>query len=97
MLLTGLTVFLGVLLILAKLPRRMMLKALSRPLLIDLAVSIIVLVIHFGTFSGVMAATVAGLLTSVATSGARKLFGHIEGNRYYPGVINLAALSSRSM
>ena len=97
MLITGLTVFLGVVLILAKLPRRMMLRALSRPLLIDLTVSVITLAIHFGTFSGVMAATVAGLLTSVATSGARKLFGYIEGNRYFPGVINLDALSSRSM
>jgi nucleoside permease NupC len=92
MLITGLTVFLGVMLILAKLPRRMMLRALSRPLLIDLAVSVIVLLIHFGTFSGVMAATVAGLLTSLATSGARKLFGHIEGRRYYPGIVNLEAL-----
>jgi nucleoside permease NupC len=92
MLLTGLTVFLGVVLILAKLPRRMMLKALSRPLLIDLSVSAVVLLIHWGTFSGVMAATVAGLLTSLATSGARRLFGHIEGNRYYPGIINLDAL-----
>jgi hypothetical protein len=46
MLITGLTVFLGVLLILIKLPRRMMLRVLNRPLLIDLAVSLTVLVIH---------------------------------------------------
>ena len=92
MLITGLTVFLGVVLILAKLPRRMMLKALSRPLLIDLTVSMITLVIHWGTFSGVMAATVAGLLTSLATTAARRLIGYIEGDRYYPGIINLDAL-----
>ena len=95
MLITGLTVFLGVLLILIKLPRRMMLRALSRPLLIDLAVSAITLVIHWGTFSGVMAATVAGLLTSLATSAARRLIGYDDGKRYYPGVINLEALRSR--
>ena len=92
MLLTGLMVFLAAALLLIKMPRRLMLRALSRPLLIDLTVSVIVLIIHWGTFSGVMAATVAGLLTSLATSGARKLFGHIEGNRYFPGVINLDAL-----
>lgn len=91
MLLTGLMVFLGVLLILAKLPRRMLLRALSRPLLIDLTVSAITLVIHWGTFSGVMAATVAGLLTSLATSAARRLIGFHDGTRYQPGVINLAA------
>ena len=89
MLITGLTVFLGIALILAKLPRRMMLKALGRPLLIDLTVSAITLFIHFGTFSGLMAATVAGVLTSLATSGARRLFGHIQGNRYYPGILHV--------
>jgi nucleoside permease NupC len=92
MLITGLTVFLGVLLILIKLPRRMMLRALSRPLLIDLAVSLTVLVIHWGTFSGVMAATVAGLLTSLASSGLKRLIGYADAKRYYPGIINLDAL-----
>ena len=89
MLLTGLTVFLGLALILAKLPRRMMLKALNHTLAIDLLVSAVTLVIHWGTFSGVMAATVAGLLTSLATSAAKRLFGHIARNRYFPGVIHV--------
>ena len=89
MLMTGLMVFLGVALILAKLPRRMMLKALNHDVALDLTVSAIVLAIHFGTFSGVMAATVAGLLTSLATSGARRLFGYIDGKNYVPGVLNL--------
>lgn len=93
MLLTGLTVFLAAALLLVKMPRRLMLRALSRPLLIDLSVSIIVLAIHFGTFSGLMAATVAGLLTSLATSGARRIFGYIQGQRYYPGILNLDALN----
>ena len=89
MLMTGLMVFLGVALILAKLPRRMMLKALHHDVALDLTVSAIVLAIHFGTFSGVMAATVAGLLTSLATSGAKRLFGYIDGKNYVPGVLNL--------
>ena len=72
MLMTGLTVFLGLALILAKLPRRLMLKALGRPLVLDLTVSLITLVIHWGTFSGVMAATVTGVLTGLATSGVRR-------------------------
>lgn len=74
MLITGLTVFLGIALILAKLPRRLMLKALGRPLVIDLTVSVVTLIVHWGTFSGLMAATVAGVLTSLATSGAKRLF-----------------------
>lgn len=89
MLTTGFTIFLGMALILAKLPRRMMLKALKHDLLIDIAVSLLVLLIHWGTFSGVMAATVAGLMTSLATSGLKQLFGYIDGNLYHVGRIRL--------
>ena len=89
MLITGLTVFLGIVLILAKLPRRMMLKALGRPLVIDLTVSVVTLIIHFGTFSGLMAATVAGVLTSLASSGAKRLFGFIQHGVYYPGIFHV--------
>lgn len=89
MLATGFTVFLGVALILAKLPRRTMLKALKHDLAIDLVVTVLTLVIHWGTFSGVMAATVAGLMTSMATSGLKQLFGYIDGNNYHVGRIRL--------
>ena len=89
MLLTGITVFLGVSLLLAKLPRRTMLKALKHDVAVDVAVSAVTLAIHWGTFSGVMAATVAGLLTSVATSTLKKWFGYIDGNVYYPGIFCL--------
>lgn len=89
MLLTGFMIFLGTFLILIKLPRRMMLRALKHDLLIDLAVSVLTLIIHFGTFSGVMAATIAGLLTSLATSGLKRLFGYIDGNSYHIGIIKL--------
>jgi nucleoside permease NupC len=89
MFLTGLAVFVGVALLLIKLPRRVMLRALRYDLAIDLAVSLVILVIHFGTFSGVMAATIAGLLTSLATSGAKRLVGYIKGGAYHPGLIRL--------
>jgi nucleoside permease NupC len=86
---TGFLVFLGVALILWKLPRRLMLKALHHHVALDLLVSALVLVIHWGTFSGVMAATIAGLMTSLGTSGAKKIFGYIDGKNYVPGVIHL--------
>lgn len=89
MLTTGLTVFLGLALIFAKLPRRVMLRALKHDLMLDIGVSVLVLLIHWGTFSGVMAATVAGLLTSLFTSGMKRLFGYIDGNHYYIGRIRL--------
>ena len=89
MIMTGLLVFLGVALILAKLPRRILLKALHYDVAVDLLVSGLVLLVHWGTFSGVMAATVAGLLTSVATSTAKRLFGHIQDKHYHPGIFYL--------
>jgi len=89
MLITGLTIFLGVALLLVKLPRRTMLRVLRHDLKLDLAVTILVLLIHWGTFSGVMAATVAGLLTSITTSGLKRLVGYIDGDSYYPGRIRL--------
>ena len=89
MLATGFTIFLGVGLLLAKLPRRTMLKALKHDLAIDLLVTALTLIIHWGTFSGVMAATVAGLMTSLATSGLKQLFGYIDGNNYFVGRIRL--------
>ena len=90
MLTTGFMIFLGVALILAKLPRRTMLRVLKHDLALDIAVSLITLMIHWGTFSGVMAATVTGLLTSLATSGLKKLIGYADGDNYYPGKVRLA-------
>ena len=89
MLATGFTIFLGVTLLLTKLPRRTALRILKYDLALDLMVTALVLIIHFGTFSGVMAATVAGLLMSLATSGLKRLVGYVDGNFYVPGKIRL--------
>lgn len=89
MLSTGFTIFLGIALILAKLPRRTMLRVLKHDLALDVVVSVITLLVHMGTFSGLMAATVAGLMTSLATSGLKRLVGYIDGDSYYPGRIRL--------
>jgi len=84
---SGIVVFLSAVLVLVKLPKRLLLRLLHYHLTIDLAVSALVLLIHWGTFSGVMAATFAGLLTSVATSAAKKVFGCISNGHYHPGLI----------
>src|SRR5258708_40165618 len=95
MLLTGLFVFAGVMLLLLKLPRRTMLRCLHHDLELDLTVSFLVLAIHWGAFSGIMAATIAGLLTSLATSGLKRLIGYIDGRRYVPGIIRLYPIGTR--
>ena len=86
---SGLLVFLGIAFLMLKLPQRLALRMLKHDLVIDIAVSLLVFVIHFGTFSGLMAATVAGLTMSLMTSALKKLVGFIDGNRYVPGVFHL--------
>lgn len=87
MLTAGFVIAIGFLLLAVKLPRTTLLKALNYPLAIDLTASVLAYVLHWGTFTGVMAAAVAGLLISVLTSSARWLVGWIAGNKYYPGLI----------
>ncbi len=89
MFLTGLATFTAALFLVIKLPHRTLLRLLRFDLVIDNTVTLIVLAVHFGTVSGVMAATVAGLMTSIATPGAKRLFGHIKGDRYFPGLVTL--------
>ena len=89
---TGFVIFLGAAFLLAKLPRRLMLRALNHCLAIDLLVSALVMALHWGTWSGTFAAATAGLLTSILTSGLRRLIGYCDRHGYHPGVINLAAV-----
>ena len=84
---SGVIIFLGMLLLGIKLPRKVSLKLLGRPFALDLGVSVLAYVLHFGTFSGIMAAAVAGLMCSGFTSCARYAFGYIKGKRYYKGRI----------
>lgn len=84
---SGAIIFLGMLFLGFKLPRATSLKLLGRPLLVDLVVSITAFMMHYGTFSGVMAAAVAGLMCSGFTSTARFAFGFIKDGRYHKGRI----------
>ena len=86
---TGLAVFIGFAFIFIKLRRTVMLRLLHHDMLLDVAVTMVVLLIHWGSFSGVMAATVAGLLTSIGTTLAKKTFGFIAAGHYFPGYVHL--------
>mgnify|MGYP003479630249 FL=1 len=82
---SGVIIFMGMLLIGFKLPIRTSLTLLGRPLALDIGVSVLAYVMHYGTFSGIMAAAVAGLMCSGFTSAARHALGYIEGTTYFPG------------
>lgn len=82
---SGVIIFIGLLLLGLKLPPKLSLRLLGRPFALDLGVSALAFIMHFGTFSGVMAAAVAGLMCSGFTSLARYAFGYIKGGVYTPG------------
>lgn len=84
---SGVIIFLGMLMLGLKLKPRTSLTLLGYPLALDLSVSALAFIMHYGTFSGVMAAAVAGLMCSGFTSLARYAFGYIKGGKYYPGKI----------
>lgn len=83
---SGIVIFVGLLLLFWKLKWETKLRLLGYPLALDLGVSIVAYILHWGTFTGVMAAAVAGLMCSAMTSIGRKVYGYIEGGYYYPGV-----------
>lgn len=85
----GLIVALGLLVTLAKLPWPKRMWVISHPLTMDVVVFVFLTTIHWGSFSGVMIATAGALFTSVTLSAARWLYGHVEGNTYFPGVVNV--------
>jgi len=82
---SGIIIFVGLLLLALKLPPRISLWLLGRPFTLDLSVSALAFIMHYGTFTGVMAAAVAGLMCSGFTSVARYAVGYIHKNTYYPG------------
>lgn len=86
---SGIIVFAGLLLLFLKLNRRIMLWLLGYPLALDLVVAAVAYTLHWGTFTGVMAAAVAGLMCSGFTALGRKLVGYIRDGKYTPGVLQL--------
>lgn len=85
----GLIVALGLLVVMLKLSWRKKMWMLSHPVAMDVGVFTFLTLIHWGTFSGVMIATVGALFTSITMSVGKWLVGHVKDNRYYPGVFNV--------
>jgi len=81
----GLLIVAGIVVILAKMPVYWSLWILGHHIAFDIGVTVLVLLIHWGTMTGLMAASVAGLCCSVITSVGRRLFGYRIGTSYYVG------------
>lgn len=87
----GVVVGMGLLVSLVKMNWRWRMHMLSSPLSVDVGIFLALLLIHWGTFSGVMVATVGAMTCSLTLSGARWLYGHVEGSTYVPGYFDVAS------
>jgi len=72
---SGVIIFIGLLFIFVKFPRHWVLIGLGYALWIDLGAALAAYVLHWGTFTGTMAAAVAGLMTSAMTTIGRRWMG----------------------
>lgn len=84
---SGFVLILGLAFIFWKLPRKTALWLLGHDMAIDVSVTVLMTLVHWGTFTGLMAAAFAGLCCSAFTTIARWLFGYIYKGKFYPGKV----------
>lgn len=87
---SSLLVGFGLLLTFLKLDWRKRMWMLSHPVTMDIGVFGILLLIHWGTFYGTMAATGGALMCSAVLGAGRWLYGYCSGRVYHPGLFNVA-------
>lgn len=87
---SGFIVALGLVIWFLKLSWRGRMRLLTRPMLVDAIVFISLTFLHWGTYSGVMAATIGALVCSTLLGIGRKLFGYYEGKQYIPGAFDIS-------
>jgi len=73
---SGIIIFVGLLFIFLKFPKAWVLTGLGYALWVDVGAAFLAYVLHWGTFTGTMAAAVAGLMTSAMTTIGRKWMGY---------------------
>jgi hypothetical protein len=88
----GFVVALGLLFTFVKLSWRARLKMLSHPVAMDVCVFCILTFLHWGTFSGVMVATIGALTCSVMLSVGRWAFCYMRGGKHVAGRFNVVVL-----
>ena len=86
----GFAVGLGLIVILAKAPWHAKIGMASHPAKMDLGVFIILMLLHWGTFSGVMVASIGALMVSLVLSAFRKVYGYKVKGKYVRGMVDVA-------
>jgi len=81
----GIVVGIGLLVTFVKLSWRNRLRMLSYPLAMDIGIFVMLVFLHWGTYSGVMVATIGALTCSLVLGAGRWMFGYIAKGKYVPG------------
>ena len=87
----GVVVGIGLLVSLVKMSWAWRMRMLSYPLTIDMLIFIALVLLHWGTFSGVMVASVGAMTCSLVLSGARWMYGHIDNGTYKAGYFDISS------
>ena len=85
----GLIVSIGMLILFVKLSWKNRMRLLSYPIIVDLCIFTGLTLLHWGTFSGVMVATVGAMFCSICLAIGRYLFGYMENNKHIHGKLNI--------
>lgn len=82
---TGTIVFISLAIVFWRFPKRLKLWLLGHPLWLEIPFAILAYVLHYGTFSGMMAAATAACICFVFVQIMRKMIGYIDKTGYQPG------------
>lgn len=85
---TGTIVFLSLIVIMWRLPRKTILWLLGHPAWLEIPFGIAAYLLHYGTFSGMMAAAVACILVFGFVELMKVIVGYTKNNKYHPGWVN---------
>lgn len=86
---TGTLVFLSLIVLVWRLPRKAMLWFFGHPAWLEVPFAFVAYALHYGTFSGMMAAATAACLCFCFVQAGRTLVGFIANGRYVPGIVTL--------
>lgn len=85
---TGFIVFLSLAVLAWRLPRKAKLWLLGHPLWLEVPFGIAAYMLHYGTFSGMMAAAVAVIMIFMCVQFGKWLIGYTLNGRYHKGIID---------
>ena len=93
----GLIVGIALLISMAKATWYWRMKILSNPLLLDVVIFTFLILLHWGTFSGVMVATIGAMTCSLILSAGRKAFGYYQDGDYVRGLFNVGQVPAETI